>query len=163
MGEWLYRAVQRPAQGRTSRRGNLLLPRRGEDSHRELAAPLQHRAAAWIAGLQAAGARSLRASHGRAGGCATSASFAARSGLKANNALTFQPDHSVVAGHVHPADPAFGRLQLQSDVIDASAAPRGAQKFPFAASVRIILSSVRSETARRSRAFSASRFFNRFT
>jgi hypothetical protein len=95
----VFRVVQRPAQGRTSRRGNLLLPRRGEDRHRELVAPLQHRAAAWIAGLQAAGVRSLRTSHGRAAGCATPSSFATRYGFKAINALTVQPDHSVGAGH----------------------------------------------------------------
>lgn len=63
----------------------------------------------------------------------------------------------------YPANPALGQLQLRSDVINAGAAARGAQKFPFAASARIILSSVRSETARRSRAFSASRSFNRLT
>jgi hypothetical protein len=42
-------------------------------------------------------------------------------------------------------------------LFDAGSTPRGAQKFPDAASFRISLSSVRSETARRSRAFSASR------
>lgn len=37
------------------------------------------------------------------------------------------------------------------------------EKFPFASSARIILSSVRSETARRRRAFSASSSFSRLT
>ena len=63
----------------------------------------------------------------------------------------------------HAADSALGQFQLRSNMIDASTTTRGAQKFPFAASARIILSSVRSETARRSRAFSASSSFIRFT
>ncbi len=62
----------------------------------------------------------------------------------------------------HTADPSFGHIQLGSNMVDAGAATRGAQKFPFAASARIILSKVRSETARR-RAFSASSAFIRFT
>jgi len=63
----------------------------------------------------------------------------------------------------HTADPALGHPQRGSNMVDAYATTRGAQKFPFAASARIILSSVRSETARRSRAFSASSSFIRFT
>src|SRR6056297_1726426 len=47
-------------------------------------------------------------------------------------------------------------------MVDALPATRRAQKFPFAASVRIILSRVRSETARLSRAFSFSSSFRRF-
>ena len=63
----------------------------------------------------------------------------------------------------HATQPSFGQFQLRSNMADAGTATRGAQKFPFAASARIILSSVRSETARRSRAFSASSSFIRFT
>jgi hypothetical protein len=48
-------------------------------------------------------------------------------------------------------------------MLDAGAPARGAWKFPRAASARICLSKVRSETARRSRAFSASSAFSRFT
>jgi putative transposase len=51
--------------------------------------------------------------------------------------------------------------QLALDMIDAAPSPRGAQKFPRAASWRINLSSVRSEIARRSRPFSFSRSFSR--
>ena len=49
-----------------------------------------------------------------------------------------------------------------SHAIDALPAARRAQKFPRAASVRMSLSSVRSETARLSRAFSFSSSFKRF-
>ena len=63
----------------------------------------------------------------------------------------------------HTADPSLGQFQLRSNMVNAGSATRGAQKFPFAASARIILSKVRSETARRSRAFSASSPFIRFT
>ncbi|MFM8746209.1 MAG: hypothetical protein ACKOED_06030, partial [Aestuariivirga sp.] len=45
----------------------------------------------------ATGPGGLRAGHGRTGGGATPASFAARAGVEAVNALTFQPDHSVGA------------------------------------------------------------------
>src|SRR5208283_2262994 len=55
----------------------------------------------------------------------------------------------------HAANPSLGHLQLGSNGVDAGA-PRGAWKFPRAASARIISSSVRSDTARRSLAFSAS-------
>src|SRR5688572_8570776 len=58
---------------------------------------------------------------------------------------------------------ALGDAQLSSDMLDAGTATRGAWKFPRAASCRISLSSVRSETARRSRLFSVSRSFRRFT
>ena len=63
----------------------------------------------------------------------------------------------------HTADPSLGQFQPGSNMVDAGSATRGAQKFPFAASARIILSKVRSETARRSRAFSASSAFIRLT
>ncbi len=46
------------------------------------------------------------------------------------------------------ACPTLGHLQFIDDMVHASAATGGAQKFPLAASARIILSSVRSETAR---------------
>ena len=62
----------------------------------------------------------------------------------------------------HPADPALGHFQLGTNMVDAGAAARGAQKFPRAASARIILSSVRSDPALRSLAFSASSSFRRF-
>ena len=58
---------------------------------------------------------------------------------------------------------ALGYMQLTSDVLDAAPPARGAQKFPRAASFKISLSSVRSATVRRSRAFSASSSFSRFT
>ncbi len=67
-----------------------------------------------------------------------------------------------------PTDPdaiaaALGNLQLVPNVLDAGAAPRGAQQFPAAASLRISLSSVRSATARRRRAFSVSSSLRRLT
>ena len=57
----------------------------------------------------------------------------------------------------------FGYAKGLTDVVDASATARRAQKFPRAASVRIILSSVRSDTARRSRTFSFSSSLSRFS
>src|ERR671921_2748337 len=63
----------------------------------------------------------------------------------------------------HPADPPLGQLQGGSNVLDAGPATGGAQKFPEAASFKICLSNVRSATARRSRAFSASKSFRRLT
>ena len=68
---------------------------------------------------------------------------------------TVLPEHT--AGH------ALGHAVLGHHMLDAGAATGGAQKFPAAASLRISFSSVRSETARRSRAFSASNSFSRFT
>lgn len=50
---------------------------------------------------------------------------------------------------------------LGNDMIHAGTAAGGAYQFPEAASLRISFSSVRSETARRSRAFSASSSFSR--
>jgi hypothetical protein len=61
----------------------------------------------------------------------------------------------------HPAYPSLGDRQLTPQLINATPPPRGAQKFPRAASCKISLSSVRSEIARRSRAFSFSRSFIR--
>ena len=56
----------------------------------------------------------------------------------------------------HPAGAALRDPEPATDMVDALAAARGAHKFPWAASLRICLSSVRSETARRSRSFSFS-------
>ncbi len=47
--------------------------------------------------------------------------------------------------------------------INAAAAPCGAQKFPLAASAKISLSNVRSDTARRRRSFSRCSRFNSFS
>lgn len=63
----------------------------------------------------------------------------------------------------HTADPPLRHLQGEPDMLDAGTATRGAYQFPEAASFRISLSSVKSATARRSRAFSASSSFIRFT
>ena len=59
------------------------------------------------------------------------------------------------------AGAAFGYAKLLPHMIDALATTRRAQKFPFAASVRMSLSKVRSDTARRSRWFSFSSSFSR--
>jgi hypothetical protein len=61
------------------------------------------------------------------------------------------------------AGTALGNRQRSSNMLDAGAAARGAQQFPRDASCNISLSSVRSDTARRSRVFSVSRSFSRFT
>src|SRR5690606_29900717 len=61
----------------------------------------------------------------------------------------------------HEAYPALRHARHNSpDMVNAGTAARGAQKFPFAASDRISLSSVRSATALRSRSFSFWRSFN---
>ena len=60
----------------------------------------------------------------------------------------------------YPASPPFRDVEPGTHLIDADTATSGAQKFPFAASVRISLSSVRSDTARLSRSFS---FCSRFS
>ena len=57
----------------------------------------------------------------------------------------------------------LGHLELPPHVLDDGAAAGGAQKFPLAASFRISLSSVRSDTAFLNRAFSCSSSFSRFT
>jgi hypothetical protein len=54
-------------------------------------------------------------------------------------------------------------VELRHDVLDAATTAGGAQKFPEAASRKISFSSVRSETAFRSRSFSFSSSFRRFT
>ena len=56
----------------------------------------------------------------------------------------------------------LGYAKRLPHVVDALTSARGAQKFPRAASLRIILSRVRSETARLGRAFSFSSSFRRF-
>lgn len=53
--------------------------------------------------------------------------------------------------------------KLLHDVIDKSTTAGGAQKFPEAASLRISFSCVRYDTPYRSRSFSFSRSFKRFT
>ena len=63
----------------------------------------------------------------------------------------------------NPACKTLRDAVLDDDSVDASTTTGGAQKFPEAASFRISFSSVRSDTARRSRVFSASRSFSRFT
>ena len=63
----------------------------------------------------------------------------------------------------NPARPSFGNAKFSNNMIHTGPATRGDLKFPRAASARIILSSVRSETARRSRAFSVSSSFSRLT
>ncbi len=59
--------------------------------------------------------------------------------------------------------PAFRHAERTADLIDRLAAPGGAYGFPRSASCRISLSSVRSDTTRRNRVFSASSSFSRFT
>ena len=54
----------------------------------------------------------------------------------------------------------LGDGQLPSHMLDAGAPTRGAQKFTHAASCRMSLSSVRSETALRRRAFPVSSSFS---
>ena len=61
------------------------------------------------------------------------------------------------------AGAALGYAERLPYVVDAFAATRRAQKFPRAASARINLSSVKSETARRSLWFSVSSSFSRFS
>lgn len=61
------------------------------------------------------------------------------------------------------AGPALGYAKSLPHMINALTAARRAQKFPRAASVRISLSSVRSDTVRRRRWFSTSSSFSRFS
>ena len=61
------------------------------------------------------------------------------------------------------ASEAFGNPERPPRALDADAAAGGAYQFPDAASFRINFSSVRSDTALRSRAFSCSRSFNRLS
>ena len=63
----------------------------------------------------------------------------------------------------NPAGPPLRHAKLAHHMLDTGTAAGGAYQFPLAASVRMSLSSVRSETARLSRAFSVSSSFRRFT
>src|SRR5690606_25773370 len=82
----------------TPRRRDLLHAQRGQDHRGKLASALQHRASAWIARLQAAGAGGLHPGI-RAGGPATPTSDAARAGATTIIALTIKLDPSVGADH----------------------------------------------------------------
>jgi len=65
--------------------------------------------------------------------------------------------HSTLCGSVLAQDTAYTTLRnlhLTAHMINAGTSTRGAQKFPVAASFKISLSNVRSETARRRRSFS---------
>src|SRR5690606_38955278 len=96
MGEWLHRELQCSPARRTPRRRDLLHAQRGQDHRGKLASALQHRASAWIARLQAAGAGGLHPGI-RAGGPATPTSDAARAGATTIIALTIKLDPSVGA------------------------------------------------------------------
>ena len=63
----------------------------------------------------------------------------------------------------NPASQALGHAIFGDHMLHAGPATSGAYQFPEAASLRISFSSVRSEIARRSRAFSFSSSFSRFT
>jgi hypothetical protein len=63
----------------------------------------------------------------------------------------------------NPAGEALRDAKALYDAINADTAASGAYQFPDAASFKISFSSVRSETGFRSRAFSCSRSFSRFT
>src|SRR5690606_24853971 len=103
--EWLHRELQCSPARRTPRRRDLLHAQRGQDHRGKLASALQHRASAWIARLQAAGAGGLHPGI-RAGGPATPTSDAARAGATTIIALTIKLDPSVGADPL--ANPAFG-------------------------------------------------------
>ena len=63
----------------------------------------------------------------------------------------------------HTAGEAFGHAERLLGALHANVTASGAYQFPEAASLRINFSSVRSETALRSRAFSCSKSFSRLT
>ena len=63
----------------------------------------------------------------------------------------------------HATGPSFRHAKPFVNVIDAVTTTGGAQKFPLAASSRISLFNVRSDTARRNRSFSFSSSFGRFS
>jgi hypothetical protein len=69
---------------------------RSDNGPEFVAAPLQRCPAAWLARLQTASARGLRARHRRAGDCATQPSVA-RASPQPNRQLTCDLDHSVGA------------------------------------------------------------------
>ena len=85
--------VTEVAQRRTARWRDLLQPAGGSDRDRELETPLQHQAAACLAGLPAACSRGVRPRHG------SLAQQASPRGAKANPQLTFTPDHPMGANH----------------------------------------------------------------
>ena len=82
--------------GRAAQRRDLLHAPGGQDHHRGLAQALQHDPAALVAGL-----RPTRARGRTVAGCASPASSAGHPGrgAPACHALTFNPDHSMGAGH----------------------------------------------------------------
>src|SRR5215207_1602669 len=63
----------------------------------------------------------------------------------------------------NPAGPPLGHAERGNHLLHAGAAAGGAHQFPRAAPARISLSSVRSDTARRSRVFPASSSLKRLT
>src|SRR5690606_20335016 len=95
-----YRELQCSPARRTPRRRDLLHAQRGQDHRGKLASALQHRASAWIARLQAAGAGGLHPTI-RAGGPATPTIDAARAGSTTIIALTIKLDPSVGADQLH--------------------------------------------------------------
>src|SRR5690606_38499237 len=99
MGEWLHRELQCSPARRTPRRRDLLHAQRGQDHRGKLASALQHRASAWIARLQAAGAGGLHPGI-RSGVPPTPTIDAARAGATTIIALTIKLDPSVGADHV---------------------------------------------------------------
>ena len=66
---------------------------------------------------------------------------------------------AILAEHAARASARYPKLG--ANLLDAAKAPRRAYKFPSAASARICLSRVESETVRRSRSLSFSRCFMR--
>ena len=93
--------VTEVAQGRAAGWGDLLLPARGSDHHRELETSLQHDPASWLAGLQATHPGGVCAGLCRMAGCAhpTGSAGHAHASAKANPQLTFNPDHPMGADH----------------------------------------------------------------
>ena len=63
----------------------------------------------------------------------------------------------------NPARQTLRHAELRHDVLDATPMAGGAQKFPWAASLRISFSSVSSDTGFLSRSFSFSSSLSRFT
>src|SRR5690606_12017248 len=126
MGEWLHRELQCSPARRTPRRRDLLRAQRGQDHRGKLASALQHRASAWIARLQAAGAGGLHPGI-RAGGPATPTSDAARAGATTIIALTIKLDPSVGADH---ADPALTPQQTLEKIVWEGAARRYPEGVP---------------------------------
>ena len=73
-----------------------------------------------------------------------------------------QREASLGGAPIPNVSPALKHAKGLPHMIYALTTAGRAQKFPRAASVRIILSSVKSDTARLSRAFSVSNSFSRF-